>query len=174
LDDYRRAFEEAAQNFKIHMEEYNARVARWNEGTERPDAEFSALQSRKKELEGEQEAVEKKRIDLNSRGEELNNLGDALNELARKHNLEVEKFNGTYISSRDFEKGLFDGKAINIYEFEKEGDLKVALIHEFGHAIGLGHLDNPNAIMSRKLAQQDFNNIRLSEDDVKLLKSKVN
>jgi hypothetical protein len=173
LDHYRRWFEESGQAFKIHLDEYNARVARWNESKEHTESERNALQSARKEIEEEQNALEKKRTDLNARGEEFNKLGEKMAELAGKHNLDVENFNGTYVQSREFEKGLFDGKAINIYEFEKEDDLKLALVHEFGHAIGLGHVDNPKAIMYRKLAVQDVGTIRLTSDDLNLLLARV-
>lgn len=173
LDQYRRSFEESAQTYKIHLEEYNARVARWNESKDHTDSGYNALQSARKEIEEEQNALEKKRIEMNARGEEFNRLGEKMSELAGKHNLDVENFNGAYVQSRDFEKGLFDGKAINIYEFEKEDDLKLALVHEFGHAIGLGHVDNPKAIMYRKLAVQDVRTIRLTSDDLNLLLAKV-
>jgi len=173
LDESRSALEEASQASKSHLEEYNARVARWNESKEHSDAEYTSLQARRKELEEEQSVVEKKAAELNSRGEELNKLGESMNQLAGKHNLEVEKFNGRFINSRDFEKGVFDGKAINIYEFEKEDDLKLALVHEFGHAIGLGHIDNPKAIMCPKIALQDLSDIRLTTDDLNLLLARL-
>jgi hypothetical protein len=173
LDRYRSSFEESAQTYKIHLDEYNARVARWNESKDHTDIGYSALQSARKEIEQEQNVLEKKRTDLNAWGEEFNKLGQKMIELAGKHNLDVENFNGTYAESREFEKGLFDGKAINIYEFEKEEDLRLALVHEFGHAIGLGHVDNPKAIMYRKLALQDFTTIRLTADDLNLLRTKV-
>ncbi len=173
LDQYRRSYEESAQTYKIHLDEYNLRVARWNESREHSDSEYNALQSAKKEIEDEQNAIEKKRIEMNTRGEDFNKLGEKLTGMARNHNVDVENFNGTFVQSRDFEKGLFDGKAINIYEFEKEDDLKIALVHEFGHAIGLGHVDNPKAIMYRKLAVQDMTTIRLTSDDLNLLLAKV-
>lgn len=172
-DQYRRSYEESAQAYKIHLDEYNERVLRWNESRDHTDAGYNALQSAKKEIEEEQSALERKRIDLNARGEDFNKLGEKLNELAGKHNLDVEKFNGTYVQTRDFEKGLYDGKSINIYEFDKEDDLRLALVHEFGHAIGLGHVDNPKAIMYRKLAVQDMNTIHLTSDDLNLLLAKV-
>ena len=173
LDQYRRLFEESAQTYKIHLDEYNERVARWNESKDHTEREYNALQSARKEIEEEGNALEKKRIELNARGEEFNKLGEKMTELAGKHNLDVENFNGTFAESREFEKGLFDGKTINIYEFEKEDDLKLALVHEFGHAIGLGHVDNPKAIMFRKLAVQDVGTIRLTSDDLNLLLTKV-
>jgi len=173
LDEYRRSYDESAQTYKIHLDEYNARVTRWNETRDHAAGEYDALQSARKEIEVEQKALEEKRAELNARGEELDKFGERLNELAGKHNLEVENFNGTFVESREFEKGLFDGKAINIYEFEKEDDLRLALVHEFGHAIGLGHVDNPKAIMYRKLAVQDVSTIRLTNDDLNLLRARL-
>ena len=173
LDNSRRSFDDAAQTFKIHLDEYNARVARWNGSTDHTDAGYSALQAAGKEVEGEQHALEQKRTELNAQGEEFNKLGEKLTQLAQAHNVNVENFNGTYVQTRDFEKGLYDGKAINIYEFDKEDDLRLALVHEFGHAIGMGHVDNPKAIMYRKLAVQDISAIHLTSDDLNLLLSKV-
>jgi hypothetical protein len=173
VDQVRLAYEETAQAYKSHLSDYNSRVARWNEGREHTEAEQRYLQNRKKELEDEQGALDKKVNELNSKGEELNELGEKMKAFSQKLNLDVESFNGTYVRSRDFEKGVYDGKAINIYEFEREDDLKLTLVHEFGHALGLGHLENPKAIMNRKLAVQDVTNIRLTSDDLNLLKARI-
>jgi predicted Zn-dependent protease len=173
VDQFRLTYEETAQAYKSHLSDYNSRVARWNEGGEHTEAEQRYLQNRKKELEDEQGALDKKVNELNSKGEELNKLGERMKASSQKFNLDVENFNGTYVRSRDFEKGVYDGKAINIYEFEKEDDLKLTLVHEFGHVLGLGHLENPKAIMNRKLAVQDVTNIHLTTDDLNLLKAKI-
>lgn len=173
VDQFRLAYEETAQAYKSHLSDYNSRVARWNEGGEEGGTEHRYLQNRKKELEDEQGTLDKKGNELNSKGEELNKLGERMKAFSQKFNLDVENFNGTYVRSRDFEKGVYDGKAINIYELEKEDDLRLTLVHEFGHALGLGHLENPKAIMNRKLAVQDVTNIRLTSDDLKMLKAKI-
>ncbi len=173
LETSRFALDESAKSYQARLSEYNARVARWNEGGERTETEQRFLQTRKTELETERAELEKRRAELNQEDEELNKLADELNERAKKFNLEVENFNGTFVRSRDFEKGVFDGSSINIYEFEKEEDLKVTLIHEFGHALGLGHTENPASIMHRKLAVQDLNSIRLSAEDLAQLREKL-
>jgi len=173
LETARFALDESTKGYQARLSEYNTRVARWNEGGERTEAEQRTLQSKKTELETEQADLERRREQLNQQGEELNKLADTLNELAKKFNLEVENFNGTFIRSRDFEKGVFDGSSINIYEFEKEEDLKVTLIHEFGHALGLEHTENPASIMHRKLAAQDLVNIRLTAEDLAQLREKL-
>lgn len=174
LETARSALDESAKGYQDRLNKYNARVARWNEGGERTATEQRYLQAKKIELETERTDLEKRRDQLNQDGEELNKLADTLNELAKKINLEVENFNGTFIRSRDFEKGVFDGSSINIYEFEKEEDLKATIIHEFGHALGLGHTENPASIMHRKLAVQDLGNIRLSDEDLAQLREKLN
>ena len=182
-DDYRRksssletarsALDESATSYQGRLDAYNARVARWNEGGEHTEAERRYLQEKKSELETVRADLEKRKEQLNQEGDGLNKLADTLSELAQKFNLEVENFNGTFVRSRDFEKGVFDGSSINIYEYEKEEDLKLTLVHEFGHALGLGHTENPASIMHRKLAVQDLTNIRLTAEDLAQLREKI-
>jgi hypothetical protein len=174
LETSRSSLEGDARRFEERLQDYNSRVARWNEGSGRTEAEQRTLQALKSELEVERAELETRRNAYNRDSESVNKLADDLNALAAKLNLEVENFNGTFVRSRDFEKGVFDGSSINIYEFEKEEDLRVALIHEFGHALGLGHIENPKAIMNRKLALQDLENIRLSEEDIRQLREVLN
>jgi hypothetical protein len=173
LERERSAYEESARAYKTHLDEYNSRVARWNDGENRTEGEAQLLESRKKELDQELAAVESKRVSLKLNIDALNALGERVSSLAKKYNMEVEMFNGTYVNQREFEKGVFDGRGIDIYEFEREEDLKVALIHEFGHALGLEHVDNPRSIMYRKLGAQNINEIHLTSEDLTQLLSKL-
>lgn len=167
------SYEVSGQAYKAHLEEYNARVTRWNNGENRTEAEMQSIENMKKELDGELVAVEQKRVMLKTNADDLHALGERIAAIAEKFNLEVEKFNGTYVNQREFEKGVFDGRNIDIYEFDKEEDLKVALVHEFGHALGIEHVDNPRSIMYRKLAAQDINDIHLTSEDLAQLLSKL-
>jgi hypothetical protein len=173
LERKRSEYDEAAQAYKVHLDDYNARVKRWNDGENHSEGEEKALQSKRQELDEELARLEPKRTSLASEAAALNALGERLTALARKFNMEVELFNGTYVSQREFEKGTFDGRNIDIYEFDKEEDLRIALVHEFGHALGLEHVDNPRSIMYRKLAAQDMNDIHLTSDDLTQLLSKL-
>jgi hypothetical protein len=167
------AYEESAQAYKTHLDEYNTRVTHWNNGENRTEGEAQFLESRKKDLDKELALVEQKRVSLKTNIDDLNALGERISTLAKKYNLEVEMFNGTYVNQREFEKGIFDGRNIDIYEFDKEEDLKVALVHEFGHALGIEHVDNPRSIMYRKLAAQNINDIHLTSEDLTQLLSKL-
>ena len=167
------AYEESGQAYNTHLNEYNTRVTRWNNGENRTEAEAQFLENRKKELDQEIAVLEQKRVLLKTAIDDLNTLGERISALAKKFNLEVEKFNGAYVNQREFEKGVYNGRSIDIYEFDKEEDLRVALVHEFGHALGLEHVDNPRSIMYRALAAQDVNDIHLTSEDLTQLLSKV-
>ncbi len=169
----RTTYEESAQFYKTHLDDYNGRVERWNGGENRTESEGQILQNKRKDLDQELAVLEQKRTSLKTNVDDFNALGEHISALAKKYNLEVEMFNGTYVNQREFEKGVFDGRGIDIYEFDKEEDLRVALVHEFGHALGLEHVDNPRSIMYRKLAAQDMHDIHLTSDDLTQLLSKL-
>lgn len=70
--------------------------------------------------------------------------------------------------SRLFHKGTYSGHEINIYQFSNQNDLKVTLAHEFGHALGLGHHQDPKALMYPLVAEQDTANFKLLASDIDL------
>jgi len=173
VEQDRLAYEESVQSYSTQLAEYNARAERWNEGKNQTEAEYKYLQTRKNELEEQQQALERRRVELETKVHELNVLGEHINSLAQKLNLEVEYFNGRFVTMREFEKGVFDGRAIDIYEFENEDDLRLALVHELGHALGIDHVDNPRAIMYRRMAAQDLKNIRPTSEDLTSLLARL-
>lgn len=168
----RQTYEDRLASFTRRLELYNRMVADWNRKGGAPQEEFARLNEEKRSIETYRAELDKALNELNTAMDRLNSLAEAINDIAREYNLDVALFNGRYVESREFEQGAFDGRQITVHQFNDESDLTVALIHEFGHALGFQHVDSPEAIMYRRLGQQNLQDIRLTKGDLDLLKEK--
>lgn len=83
----------------------------------------------------------------------------------------VDQFNQRF-QPRLFDKGAFDGSKIMIYEFSSTADLRLTLAHEFGHALGLQHNHDPQALMFPMMQKQDLQNFKLTSADLALLNAR--
>ncbi len=70
---------------------------------------------------------------------------------------------------REFHKGIFNGHEIHVYQFAAKADLRLTLAHELGHALGLDHHDDPEALMYPVLGQQNLEYFELRPADKTLL-----
>ncbi len=99
---------------------------------------------------------------------QVNVLANQLNAATGKINSKVDEYNQS--AGESFHKGEYNGKEINVYEFQDNNELKLALAHELGHALNLDHVSNENAIMYPVLKDQNLNDIQLTQEDVDALK----
>lgn len=134
---------------------YNAKVEYWNRRGGAPKDIFA-------QLEEERARLELLRMDLNAA---VSNY----NKSVANTNAQVDAFHQS--AGTDFNEGEFvrdaSGAHISIYEFEDRNQLFRALAHEFGHALGLEHNDDPDGIM---FAYNKSTTERLSPADIFALK----
>lgn len=163
------AYEVRVARFDEAATAYHEQVRYWNAQGGAPEQEFQALEEEQRRLEKEQEALQGLAQSLNELSDRVNTAVNALNTAARAINAKVGVYNER--AGEDFDQGHYqhDGEdaRITIYQFDSEEDLTRILAHELGHALGIGHVENPESIMySYNIGE----GLVLSEEDRRALK----
>ncbi len=145
----KRKYEAASASYERRVAAYEADVKRSNEAGGAAPAEYQRLQAEGRELDEEREELNAEAKEVNAYSAEINETVDELNAFAKKINAKVNVYNEN--AGEDFDQGNYvsdkDGKRITIYEFTSQTDLARVLTHEFGHALGIEHVENPDSIM---------------------------
>ncbi len=143
------SYEALVEEYKRLQAEYTSHVQYWNSRGGAPKNEYNKLEQQKQVLRDMQTAVESKRQEVNSLADQVNALVSKYNYLVKEVNSNIDKLNET--ADQEFEQGEYissGGKEkINIYEFYTKDELTRIIAHEFGHALGADHNENPQSIL---------------------------
>jgi len=153
--------------------EYEKQVDYWNTRGGAPKSEYANLQNMKDEINRSITSLNAKSDSLNNTADTINSLATVINEQISKLNLNVEKYNTTTtVTGEEFDEGEYITEAgqsrIDIYQFDSRARLVRVLAHELGHALGLGHVNDPKSIMYK--LNQSENDVPTSDDIVELNK----
>lgn len=110
--------------------------------------------------------LEQERVAVNKLADTVNGLATKEQQIVSTYNANVQQFNTTYAGQREFDQGEYQGNTITIYEFSKNDDLQLVLEHELGHALGLGHVENPASIMYYMVNPKNLASKELSIQDI--------
>lgn len=151
---------------------YNEQIQYWNNQGGAPKNQFQQLEQTRMKLNAEATALNDQQKTFNLLVDTLNSVVTVMNKLVNELKLNVKTYNtiGSQ-TGEEFSEGEYvsdaTGTRINIYQFNDTSQLIRVLEHEFGHAIGLGHVDNSGAIMYRL---NDGTSEKLTESDIAELK----
>lgn len=159
-------------NYQSKVDQYNQLVNQLNQSRQNLNAnQRFQLDQQKNQLIIEQSQLKQQLDDYNQKINVLNQQVNQFNSVNQQYNQSVDQFNLRF-QPRQFDKGVFDGRSINIYEFSSDDDLRVTIAHELGHALGLKHNNDPKALMFPMMKEQDLQNFRLTQADLAMLNSR--
>lgn len=126
-------------------------------------------------IENQYQQLKEKARRLESDIAYYNQLNHNLNQQVNEHNSNIDHYNKGIMQAKnrfpphEFHKGVFMGNQIQIYQFDAQDDLRLTLAHELGHALGLGHHADPEALMYPVLGEQNLQHFKLKPADQSLL-----
>lgn len=164
----------ADTQLELQKTEYQAQAKSYQTAIEQLNAAHSKktlakkFQKQQHALESQSQLLQARIYDYNLKVQQLQKQSEKSNQLRQQLVQSVDEFNQTF-KPQVLHKGQFDGKQIFIYEFSSLDDLRLTLAHEFGHALGLKHTQDPKSLMYPRIKEQDAKDFQLTNTDLKLL-----
>lgn len=140
--------------YEKNLQAYNGEVERYNKEGGAPEAAYVSLSQQKEKLDTEQKSLNELSNSLNVLVKEINTIGEKGNSLVKTYNQGVGVYNKTFGEPREFTQGDYSNSTIQIYTFEDREQLKLVLVHEFGHALSLGHVEGEKSSMYYLIGEQ--------------------
>ncbi len=160
------------QRYQNNLDAYDAdskalarAIQEYNESGASSREQYNELQLQQKELQSRGNILEKERVALNTLAGKVNVVAKKDSQIVQIYNTSVKQFNDVFAGKREFEQGEYTGRAITIYEFSKHSDLQLVLGHELGHALGIGHVENPASVMYPLVSDKNSVSRGLSKED---------
>lgn len=154
--DLREEYEAKGAAYKAALAAYEAKQRQYEADrralSEPTPLEESAFVRRGEALDQEYRAVFSKQAALNELAKKINVLVAEDKALVPAENDTIDAFNDLAKSQgEEFQTGLYTrgpaGSSIDLYVYEDRDQLLRLLMHEMGHAVGLGHIADQDSLM---------------------------
>lgn len=162
------AYEKDSTAYEAKLDSFNKKVAGYNAVGGAPEGEYATLKVEEKSLATTADKLQVRATELASLAKSINELSEKGNQLILQYNAGVADYNTHFSGSNEFTQGDYQGKDINIYKFSTDDELTRVLTHEFGHALGLSHVEGTTSIMYYLMEKQPQFPVLTTEDQAAL------
>lgn len=159
-------FAQQRDSYDQQLQSYNDQVRQVNDRGGASPAVFAQLESQRVSLASQSETLRTEADALSNLADQLNALSTEANALIETYNQQVRVYNRQYGEEHEFTQGDYRGGEINVYKFSDESELVTVLAHEFGHALGIDHIEEPGSLMYYLLDDNLDQSPILSDGDV--------
>lgn len=177
-----REYEKQVQQYDEDSRDLQQTIDRLNEWVLQKNDEGGFNEQDLRQFESRKAEIEKVKLDLAQRermlkrkAAELNDKITFLNQKVEAKNRLVDEYNRQFTGVRKFTQGAYewtnDSRTINIYHFLDMDELRLVIAHEMGHALGIGHVSNPESVMHELMDSQNRKVLELTEEDIQALHS---
>ncbi len=152
IDRAQKAHERGVAELAPRLARHEAAVAAWNaDPGAGSEAARRALEAEGAMLRAEIAALDRTAGELNADVAAYNRRAADARQLAAEANTQVREYNAS-AAAAPVETGRYsydyeEGRRIDVFRAASYDELVWVLAHEFGHALGIGHVDEPGAVM---------------------------
>lgn len=167
-DALKKDYDVAVAQYQKRLNSFNVTVEKYNNEGGAPEDAYTQLQKKETALKTEERKLESTADTLSGIAKNINRLSEEGNAVISEYNQGVNRFNENYTGGEEFTQGDYTGEAIHVYHFKDQTELKNVLVHEFGHALDLPHVEGSTSIMYYLMDKQPATS-ELSPEDVAAL-----
>lgn len=153
--------------YQNNQQKYQQALQNLKASTQNPK-QVARLQQQQHTLQQQASDLQTKVAEHNQLVQQFNAQTEQSKQLYQQLTESVAAFNQTF-KPQVLHKGQFHGQQIFIYEFSSMDDLRLTLAHEFGHALGLKHTQDPKSLMYPRIKEQNAKDFQLTDTDLELL-----
>lgn len=146
-DPIKESYQRQFTAYEERLRKYNETVQTYNDREGAPREVFVELEAEKQSLNEEVAELAKRSAEIDTLAKEISELAERGNLLVESYNREVNSYNEQFGFEWEFTQGDYEGNRINVYKFSDTKELVTVLTHEFGHALGIAHVEGSKSVM---------------------------
>lgn len=168
-------YDEDSRKLQQTIDRLNEWVRQKNEQSGFNEQDLQQFERRKAEIDQVKLDLARRERSLKQKAAELNDKITFLNQKVERKNRLVDEYNRQFPGVRKFTQGAYEwtnnSRMINIFHFLDKNELRLVIAHEMGHALGMGHVSNPESVMHELMESQNRRELKLTSEDIQALQN---